>query len=190
MIEVILVALLVAKIKGYNLKPFFKSWAMYPIFIYEVIYVFLQSTIFFGDYSFVKYASIIKSGYLYLYLIPIIIYKKYYNAIIGSVLMLIGSNLNNIAIKLNNGKMPVFPTLSYWTGYVKGNSFIKANDIHVLGNSQTKIKFLTDVIDIGYSILSIGDIFIRCFAFLIIFSIIKELNEVNKNVLNELDMII
>lgn len=177
MIEVILVALLVAKIKGYNLKSFFKSRAMYPIFIYEIIYVFLQATIFFGDYRFVKYANIIKSVYLYLYLIPIIVYKKYHSAIIGSAFILIGSIMNNIAIKSNGGSMPVFPTLSYWTGYVRGNSFIKANDIHILGNSQTKLKFLTDIIDIGYSILSIGDIFIRGFAFLVILTVIKEVNE-------------
>lgn len=177
MIEVILIAMLIAKIKGYNLKPFFKSWAMYPIFICELIYVFLQATIFLGDYSFVKYASVIKSIHLYLYLIPIIKYKKYYGAIIGSIFILIGSTLNNVAIKANNGSMAVFPTLSYWTGYVKEDSFIKINDIHVLGNSETKLKFLTDVIDIGYSILSIGDIFIRCFAFIVIFNVIKEVNK-------------
>ncbi|WP_097026931.1 DUF5317 family protein [Clostridium peptidivorans] len=177
MIEVILIALLIAKIKGYNLKPFFKSWAMYPIFIYEVIYIFLQTTIFLGDYRFVEYASIIKSIYLYLYLIPIIKYKKYYSAIIGSIFIFIGSTLNNVAIKVNNGSMPVFPTLSYWTGYVKEDSFIKINDMHVLGNSGTKLKFLTDIIDIGYSILSIGDIFIRCFAFIVIFNVIKEVNK-------------
>lgn len=177
MIEVILIALLIAKIKGYNLKPFFKSWAMYPIFIYELIYVFLQATIFLGDYRFVKYASILKLLHLYMFLIPIIKYKMYYSAIIGSVFIFIGSTLNNIAIKSNNGNMPVFPTLSYWTGYVKEDSFIKANDIHILGNFQTKLKFLTDIIDIGYSILSIGDIFIRCFAFIIIFNVIKEVNK-------------
>lgn len=177
MIEVILIALLTAKIKGYNLKPFFKSRAMYPIFAYEIIYIFLQATIFLGDYRFVKYANIIKSVYLCLYLIPIIKYEKYYNAIIGCIFIFSGSILNNIAIKANNGSMPIFPTLSYWTGYVKEDSFIKINDIHVLGNSSTKLKFLTDVIDIGYSILSIGDIFIRCFAFLIIFNVIKEVNK-------------
>lgn len=176
MIEVILIALLIAKIKGYDLKPFFKSKVMYPIFAYEIIYIFLQATIFFGDYRFVKYANIIKSFYLCLYLIPIIKYKKYYSAIIGSGFIFIGSALNNIAIKANNGNMPIFPTLSYWTGYVKEDSFVKINDIHILGNSDTRLKFLTDVIDIGYSILSIGDIFIRVFSFLIIISIIKEVN--------------
>lgn len=177
MIEVILVALLVAKIKGYNLKPFFKSWAMYPIFIYEMLYIFLQATIFLGDYRFVEYASLIKSIYLSLYLIPIIKYKKYYSSIIGCIFIFIGSTLNNTVIKANNGSMPVFPTLSYWTGYVKEDSFSKVNDLHVLGNSEIKLKSLSDIIDIGYSILSIGDIFIRCFVFIIIFNVIKEVNQ-------------
>lgn len=177
MIEVILITFLIAKIKGYKLKPLFKSWPIYPILAYELIYIFLQATIFLGNYSFVKYASIIKSFYLYLFLIPIIKYKKYYSAIIGCVFIFIGSNLNNIAIKANNGKMPVFPTLSYWTGYVKEDSFTRINDIHILGGSGTKFKFLTDVVDIGYSILSIGDIFIRLFVFIVIFNVIKEVNK-------------
>ena len=177
MIEVILIALLIGKIKGYNLKPFFKSWAMYPILGYELIYIYLQATIFLGDYRFVQYANTLKIFYLYLFLIPIIKYKKYYSAIIGCIFIFIGSTLNNIAIKANNGSMPIFPTLSYWTGYVKEDSFIRINDIHILGNSGTRLKFLTDIVDIGYSILSIGDIFIRCFAFIIIFNVIKEVNK-------------
>lgn len=176
MIEVILIAMLSAKIKGYNLKPLFKSWIMYPIFVYELMYLILQVTVFLGDYRFVKYAGTLKLIHLYLFLIPIIKYKKYYSAIIGSIFIFIGSTLNNVAIKMNNGHMPVFPTLSYWTGYVKEDSFNRINDIHVLGNSATKLRILTDVIDIGYSILSIGDIFIRCFAFIVIFSVIKHVN--------------
>jgi hypothetical protein len=180
MIETILIALLVAKIKGYNLKLLFKSWVIYPILGYELFYTILQATIFLGDYRFVKYASILKPLYLYLFLFPIIKYKKYYSAIIGSAFIFIGSTLNNIAIKANDGSMPVFPTLSYWTGYVKEDSFMRINDIHVMGNSATKLKFLTDIIDIGYSILSIGDIFIRCFAFIVIFNVIKHVNMENK----------
>jgi hypothetical protein len=99
---------------------------------------------------------------------------------IGSIFIFIGSILNDIAIKYNNGKMPVFPKLSYWTGYVKEDSFTKINDIHVWGNSSTKLKFLTDIIDTGYSILSIGDVFIRVFVFIIIFNVIKHINLGNK----------
>lgn len=176
MIEALLITLLIAKIKGYKLKPLLKCPAIYPIFAFEIVYIILHITVFLGDYRFIQYASVIKSFYLYLFLIPVIRYKKYYSAIIGSIFTIIGGILNDIAIKANGGSMPVFPTLSYWTGYVKEDSFIKINDIHSVGNSEVKLKFLTDVIDIGYSILSIGDIFIRCFVFIIIFNVIKEAN--------------
>lgn len=73
--------------------------------------------------------------------------------------------------------MPVFPTLSYVTGYLKPDVFAKVNDIHVFGNEETKYKILTDFIDLGYSILSIGDIFIRAFVFIIVFNTIKSINE-------------
>jgi hypothetical protein len=86
--------------------------------------------------------------------------------------------LNKFVIRANNGKMPVFPTLSYFTGYAKPDSFIKVNDIHVLGDSSTKFKFLTDIIDVGYSIMSIGDIFIRFFVFIIIFNTIKYIDTI------------
>lgn len=180
MIETILIALLIAKIKGYRLKPLLRCWTIYPILCLEIMYIVLQIMVFAGDYRFIKYASLLKTLYLCSYLIPIIKFKEFYSAIIGSVFIFIGSTLNNIAINANGGKMPVFPTLSYWTGYVKYNSFIKINDIHTLGNSSTKFKFLTDIFDIGYSVLSIGDVFIRGFVFIVIFNLIKKLNFQNK----------
>ena len=82
-----------------------------------------------------------------------------------------------MAIKFNGGFMPVFPKLSYLTGYAKVDSFNKVNDIHILGSSNTKVKFLTDIFDLGYSVLSIGDIFIRAFVFIIIFSSVREINK-------------
>ncbi len=90
--------------------------------------------------------------------------------------MLIGGGLNDIVIKANDGFMPVFPTLSYLTGYAKPEAFVIVKDIHMLGNSQTKLKILTDFIDLGYSILSIGDVFIRAFVFIIIYTSIKKIN--------------
>ena len=84
--------------------------------------------------------------------------------------------------------MPVFPTLSYLTGYGKVEAFDKVNDIHILGNSSTKLKFLTDIFDIGYSILSIGDVFIRLYVFIIIYSVIKEINveRTKENLINKI----
>ena len=179
MIETIFLALVFAKIKGYKVKPLFKSWTIYPVLAFVLIYVVFEVMIFHGDYRFIKYSSIFHLLSLLIFLILIIKYKLNASAIIGSVFIFIGSTLNNVVISANNGKMPVFPTISYWTGYAKPEAFIKVKDIHILGSSLTKLKFLTDIFDIGYSIMSIGDIFIRVFAFIIIFNTIKVINNSN-----------
>jgi hypothetical protein len=78
--------------------------------------------------------------------------------------------------------MPVFPKLSYITGYINDNLFINSNDVHALGNEATKFKFLSDIIDIGYSIMSVGDICIRLFGFIIIYNTIKYINDNDVNI--------
>ena len=177
MIETILLAMLISRIKGYKLKPMFKSWVFYPALIFTLFYVFLNITIFCGYYGFIKYSRLLETAYLSTFLFLIFKYNLYGSAIIGSIAIFIGTTLNRLAISANGGKMPVFPTLSYITHYVKPDSFSKVKDIHILGSEATKLKFLTDYIDIGYSILSIGDIFIRFFTFIIIFNAIKYINE-------------
>lgn len=184
MIETMLLAMLGAKIKGYKLKPFFRSLEIYPVLAFVVLYIFLNSQIFLGNYSFIKFARIVEPLYICTFAILIFRYKLYVSAILGSAAIVIGSILNKIAISANGGKMPVFPTLSYLTGYVKYDTFTKVNDIHILGSVATKLKFLTDIFDLGYSILSIGDIFIRIFTFIIIFSTIKHINVARKKVTN------
>lgn len=179
MIETILLAMLISKIKGYKLKPLFKSWTFYPIMILTLFFVFLQITIFSGDYRFVKYSAIFETVYILTFLAPILAFNIYKSAFIGSISIVIGTALNKLAIAANGGKMPVFPTLSYLTGYAKPAYFKITTDIHVLGSEATKLKFLTDYIDIGYSVLSIGDIFIRLFAFIIIFNSIRSVNNSN-----------
>jgi len=177
MIEPMLLALIFAKIKGYKIKPLFKTWAIYPVLAFILMYVILEVMIFNNNYTFIKYTSTFHYLYLLTFIILIIKYKLNVSAIIGSIFIIIGSILNNIVIAANNGKMPVFPTLSYLTGYAKLDSFVKANDIHVLGSEVTKLKFLTDIVDVGYCVMSFGDICIRVFAFIIIFNTIKVINK-------------
>lgn len=174
--ETILLALLFAKIKGYKIKPLFKSWAIYPVLIFEIIYLIGQVAIFSGNYNFIGFMSSLKIFYLTSYLLLIFKYEIYVSSIIGAGFVLLGGVLNDIVIKANGGFMPVYPTLSYFTGYVKPGVFDLVKDIHILGNSQTKLKILTDFVDIGYSILSVGDVFIRVFVFLIIYNSIKKIS--------------
>ncbi|MBD5645032.1 DUF5317 family protein [Clostridium botulinum] len=178
MLETIILALIMAKLKGYEIKPLFKSWHIYPVVTIELIYIIIQINIFLENYSLIRYAKILEAIYICAYLFIIIKYEQYTSAIIGAIFILIGSMSNKIAIGVNNGRMPVFPTLSYFTGYAKPYSFVKVNDIHILGGSSTKFKFLTDIIDVGYSIMSIGDIFIRLFVFIVIFNTIKHINNI------------
>ena len=176
MLETIIIACLVAKIKGYDIKPLFKSWTIYPIIIMEVINCVVQIMIFSDNYTAVSYLAKSKSFYLAIYLCLVFKYELYGSALIGSVFMIGGGLLNDIAIKANNGFMPVYPTLSYLTGYTKPEMFKVVQDIHILGNADTNLKILTDFIDLGYSVLSIGDILIRVFVFLIIYNAIKKSN--------------
>ncbi|NFM24578.1 hypothetical protein FDB84_08940, partial [Clostridium sporogenes] len=176
MLETIILALILAKLKGYKIKPIFKSWHIYPILVIEFIYLIIQINIFLENYSVIQHIKILETIYICSYLFIIIKYEQYITAVIGSIFIFIGGMLNKFVIRANNGKMPVFPTLSYFTGYAKPDSFIKVNDIHILGDSSTKFKFLTDIIDVGYSVMSIGDIFIRLFVFIVIFNTIKHIN--------------
>lgn len=176
MIETILISFIFCKIKGFKLKPLFKNWAIYPVLFMELIYFIVQANIFMENYSVINYVGILKTLYLCSYLPLIFTYRQYIAAIVGSIFVIIGGILNDIAISANNGFMPVFPTLSFLTGYAKIDAFNKVNDIHILGDSTTKLKLLTDIFDIGYSVLSIGDIFIRVYVFLVIYNAVKYLN--------------
>lgn len=177
MIETVLLAVLIAKIKGYKLKPLFKTWTVFPSMTFNIFYIFLQISIFLGCYDFVKYAGLLEKLYILTFLPLILKYKLYKSAFVGSACVFIGTLLNKWAMSANGGKMPAFPTLSYITGYINADSFSKVKDIHIMGSSATKLKFLTDYIDIGYSILSIGDVFIRMFTFIIFFNAIKHSNK-------------
>lgn len=180
MTETILLALIIAKIKGYKLKYILKSWTIYPVLLFELIYILFEIQVFAHNYGVLKYAGIFKKAYLLVFIALIYNYKQYINAIIGSTCIIIGSILNNIAINANGGKMPVFPTLSYITGYLNPEIFNIYKDIHAVGTGSVNYKYLTDIIDIGYSVLSVGDVFIRIFAFIIIYGAVKESNKTSQ----------
>jgi hypothetical protein len=176
MIITIFFAVLLSKIKHYKIKYLFSTWTTYPFIISQCILIFFQINVFCGNYYFIKYSSLIKSACLYSLLIPIFVYKLYKPALIGSGSILIGTLLNKFVISQNGGKMPVFPSLSYLTGYIKPNTLSSVNDIHILGSSSTHFKILTDYIDVGFSILSPGDLLIHLFTLIILYKTIKALN--------------
>ena len=176
MIVYMIFALIWSKIKGYKIRPVIKAYTLYPYLFVELFYLFLQANIFLHNYSFVQYTPYFKSIYLYTLIIPVLYYKLYKPGLIGSGLIIIGTVLNKFVMMQNGGKMPVFASLSKLTGYYSEAAIRTADSIHVAGTELTKFKFLSDFIDIGWSILSIGDMFIHSFTFIIIYFTIKELN--------------
>lgn len=176
MIFAILFALALAKLKGYKLKPLLKAYSLYPFAALTIVLVYLQVCIFFHDYTWIKYAQYIKSVYLFSLVIPFLFYKLYKPGLIGAVFIIFGTFLNKFVMFHNGGRMPVYATLSKLTGYYSETAINASSAIHVTGDASTKYKFLADYIDIGYSVLSIGDLFIHSFVLIIIFYVAKELN--------------
>lgn len=175
MIEVLFLALILAIVKKYPLRPFFKSRVIYPIFFSLGFYIILEIMIFKGNYQWVRYSQAFHFGILLVYVFPALKFELYVPSLIGTGSMIAGSILNQVAIHFNHGKMPIFPSLSYITGYVNPRMLTQVSQIHILGDAHTRLYFLTDILDLGYTILSVGDILIRVFPFLVVYYSIKKL---------------
>ena len=73
--------------------------------------------------------------------------------------------------------MPVYPTLSKITGYYKEGMLEQGLDnLHIMLTSETKLNILADYIDVGWSIMSIGDLLIHSFTSIIIYSAVVAIN--------------
>jgi hypothetical protein len=176
MIEILLPAIILGKIKHFKIRYLFSAWSFCPVLVTQCILILLQISVFTNNYYFVQFSSVIKVAVIVSFIFPMLVFQLYKPALIGSGCILFGSLLNKIAIAKNNGKMPVFPSFSYLTGYVKANSFQAVHDIHILGSASSHWKFLADYIDLGYSVLSPGDLFIHFFSFLMFYYTIKAVN--------------
>ena len=204
MIEVVVIACLIAKFKGYKwseIFKIFKHWSAYPIILTCILNIHIVYLMIHGEYWFLQYSSHIKDITFLFYILLIIKYKlinisvfKNINikkngqlitsltspVIIGALCATVGSKLNELAMFYNNGKMPVFPSNSISIGFSKIDMFEKAsvfNDFHILGNYTTKLIFLTDTWDIFYVIMSPGDILIKLFAGMVLYYSIKQSNK-------------
>jgi hypothetical protein len=185
LILTITLTLIFAAIRGYKLRSVLREKALYPFFILEFVLIVFQITTFFGSYVFVPYAAMLKTFFMVSLLLPFFKYRLYKPGIIGASFAFIGTLLNKLAINLNGGKMPVFPSLSYLTGYTRDDMFLSSGDtLHILGNEATKVKILTDIFDFGYSILSIGDFMIRAFVAIILYATVASVCEKRKGLSN------
>jgi len=174
--------------ESYLIKPILKRWSMYPVIIMSIFYVYLQYTIINQNYYFLQYQHIIKNAILGSYMVlgldVLFRYEKYKEYIIACCSLLCGFILNKIVMHFNNNLMPIFPDISYSTGYTQYDMIINSNrfsDFHVLGNHLTNFIFLADIFDMGGSIWSVGDILVRIFAFIIVYFSVKEISKIHVN---------
>lgn len=176
-IFVIVIPFIYIKINKYTFKSMFMAYDLYPLFIVELVHIFFQINIFFENYDYVKYANLIQMLFIITLLIPILYRKLYYPSIFGAVFTVLGTFFNKIVMNCNNGKMPVYPTFSRMIGFCTSSKLDGSVDnVHILMNSNTKMNFLGDYIDIGLCVMSIGDILIHSFVSIIICFTIKNIN--------------
>lgn len=177
MLPFLLASCLIAKIRRYRISPIWRDRSLYPMFAVECAYWVLQVLAFTGDFRFVRFAAHLQSAYLLSLLFPILRHRLYVRALVGTGMTLLGTLTNRLVIAANGGKMPVYPTLSRLTGYFDPSALQGGFDsVHALMDENTALKLLGDYIDIGFSIMSPGDLFIHSFSALIFYGAIKSLN--------------
>ena len=174
---VIIIPLLAAHFKKYNIRCIIKAFDLYPLFILELVHIFFQLNALLGNYTYVRYAESLQYTFNLSLLIPIIYRGLYFPAIIGSGFVIVGSFCNKLVVAVNGGKMPVFATLSKLTGFYKEGILLQGIDrLHIQMTSDSSLPFLGDYIDLGFCIMSFGDILIHSFIAIIVYYTIKSIN--------------
>lgn len=194
MIETWAIVFLYSWKKKYNIKLIFKDWPIWLPLIMLLLYIIAEVMIFNNQMWITQYGSIVKQVTLLSYLGLVLVYNLYSTEnknqsemirfikspfMIAIICLVIGYGLNFLAISCNSGHMPVFPSNTYFTNYTNPSSFTE-DSFYILGDSTSKAIPLCDTIDIFYSNLSIGDIFVRCFAGILIYFSIKRINKKEK----------
>lgn len=174
----ILIAVILAVVKGRRVTVLFREISFLPMWIVEIIFWYFQISAWLGDYRFLPYGKYLQVLNILVLCWPILKFKLYNQAFCGALCVAVGSILNNIVMQANDGKMPVYPTLSKVTRYYRSGAIESAGDAkHFLMAADTKLSFLADYIDVGFSIMSIGDLFIHSFTTMVVYYAILKLNE-------------
>lgn len=174
---------LIAAILGIILNKGFEGVAENPIrgFYLAIIGFILQLGIFSPEFAFSKYEYLTPYFYIasLIILLTFVILNLNYN---GMKIILIGSILNLIAIISNGGYMPQYIDKLTIAGEFEKIELLKQYGHFyngILGNSETKLNILTDIIAIGKpsflaGVYSIGDLIIIIGLIVFIFEFTKK----------------
>ena len=147
---------------------------LYPFLAVCACHAFFIINAWLGNHSFVRYAGVLQYLMIFTLLLPILRRRITYPTMIGVGLTMVGTLMNQVVIRANGGKMPVYPTVSRWIGYYKEGQLSGAiDDLHVLMDADSALPFLADYIDLGSCVLSPGDVLIHAFASIVIYYVVK-----------------
>lgn len=182
MILFILLAIFFAKIRRYHVTILFREVSMLPLWILEIIFWILQVCIWMEDYRFISLARWLQTANILVLLWPIMKFRLYPQAIAGAILTGAGSAMNRIVMQANGGRMPVRPSLSAASHYFREGALELSGDVrHLLAGETTKLNFLADYIDVGFSIMSPGDVLIHLFTTIVIYCVIAKCNQMRES---------
>jgi len=170
MLPFILVPLIVARCRRHSLRPFLTAWDFLPLLAVECVHIFFQVSCWLGNTEWIGYGTYLQWAILLSLLFPILRRQLYVPALWGAGCTLAGSLLNRAVMAANGGKMPVWPTVSQWTGYCTREMLSSGLDkVHVLMTDGAALPFLADYIDLGWCILSPGDVLNHLFVSVILY---------------------
>jgi len=181
MIVFLLGALLAARRRGCALRPLLRAAPLWPLFAVELVHMGFVLAAFCGDYRFVPYGAALQTAFLLALLPPVLVYRLYRPALLGAGLCLAGTVLNRLVMAANGGRMPVLPTLSRLTGYYREGLLEQGLDsVHIAMGPAVRLGFLGDWIDLGFVILSPGDVLIHLFVSIILYASAQALTKREK----------
>lgn len=178
MILFILLAIIIAKVRKKHVTVLLHEPSLIPVWIVEVVFWILQARIWMQDYRFIGLAGYLQTTSILALLWPILKFRLYPQAIAGAVMVGAGSAMNRIVMHANGGRMPVLPSFSGATAYYREGALELSRDVrHIMMSEATKLNFLADYIDVGFSVISPGDVLIHLFTTIVIYCVIAKCNQ-------------
>jgi hypothetical protein len=162
MIESYVIAMLIAIFKGYDIGVVFSRPEI--VFQFFVIIFIAVTGLIMTKIGALEKMNQIKPYMVFLYfiafLMPQIVNYRAFNLIyliVSIALYVIGGRMNDLVVKANGGKMPVYPFISVKL-FKRYAEKAKNKPIYIMGDTNTRLKILSDWIDVGYDIYSPGDL--------------------------------
>lgn len=185
MLEALVGAAIVAKLRKYRLRCCFRFRFTYILVGALLLLMGLQVLILSGFYGIVGWMQAGRLVLLPVFLASAFLARnelsaKHLAAVLSSCVL--GAGLNQWVMAANGGNMPVHQSLSRLLGMDSFHAMgIKQN--YLVAGDDTKLRFLGDILDVGYEIYSLGDLLMVGAASILLYCYIKRCNRGDRGLL-------